>query len=104
MEKDLINNINYVLVNLKKTIKKANNLEDKDYLELSKKEIIIFLNYVYENIKYWSQDHTLILANYEEIEAIISELELCLADYDNIFHIEGISYTIYKIGKILFKK
>ena len=33
---------------------------------------------------------------------IISELEFCLADLENIFHMNGISYSLFQIGKILF--
>ena len=39
--------------------------------------------------------------NYKEVESIISELELCLADYRDIFNMDGISYAIYEIGKKL---
>lgn len=35
------------------------------------------------------------------IEPIISELKLCLADLENIFHMNGISYSLFQIGKIL---
>lgn len=47
------NNLNYVLVNLKQAIDESDGLEDKIYLELSKKQIIEYLNYVYTNIKSW---------------------------------------------------
>lgn len=100
------NNLDYVLVNLKKAIDAAVFLENKVYLELSKDQIMEYLNYVYMNIKCWkdsyeSKNYEIILNSYREIESIISQLELCLADYDNIFHIEGISYSIFQIGKIL---
>ncbi len=48
---DFQSNLDYVLINLEKDIYKANSLDDKQYLEISKNEIIEFLNYVYQNIK-----------------------------------------------------
>ena len=101
-----LSNLNYILLNLKRAIDEANFLEDKVYLELSKDQIIKYLNYVYMNIKSWLdnyelQNYEIIKNNYKEIESIISQLELCLADYDDIFHIEGIAYSIFQIGKIL---
>lgn len=103
---DFSNNLNYTLQNLKKAIDEASNLEDKIYLELSKNEIIEYLNCVYTNIKCWKNDYELkkyenIANNYKNVNSIISQLELCLADYDKIFHMDGISYSIFQIGKIL---
>lgn len=99
-------NLNYALLNLKKDIDEANNLEDKIYLEISKSEIIKYLNYVYTNIKCWkdsyeSKNYEIIINKYNEIASIISQLELCLADYENKFHMDGISYSIFQIGRIL---
>lgn len=41
-------NLSYVLSNLEHAIDEAKDLEDKTYLELSKKQIIEYLNYVYK--------------------------------------------------------
>jgi|GEM_PF-2104407 hypothetical protein len=103
---DFSGNLNYALSNLKKVIDEANDLEDKIYLEISKSQIIKYLNYAYTNIKDWqtyyeSKEYDAIINNYKEIESIISQLELCLADYDDKFHIDGISYSIFQIGKVL---
>lgn len=103
---DFSNNLNYALSNLKQAIEKANVLKDKTYLELSKQQIIDYLNYVYVNIKKWENDYEAkkykaIADKYKEIESIISQLELCLVEFDNLFHIEGISYSIFQIGKII---
>jgi hypothetical protein len=103
---DFQSNLNYVLNNLEKDIFEADNLEDKLYLEISKSEIIDSLNYVYRNIKYWEDSYNkkhyeVIINKYNEIESIISQLELCLADYEEQFHMDGISYSIFQIGKIL---
>lgn len=57
------------------------------YFELSNDELINYINDVYLKIK--------------KYEPIISELELCLADLENIFHMNGISYSLFQIGKIL---
>ena len=103
---DFSGNLNYALSNLKKVIDEANDLEDKIYLEISKSQIIKYLNYSYTNNKDWqtyyeSKEYDAIINNYKEIESIISQLELCLADYDDKFHIDGISYSIFQIGKVL---
>ena len=99
-------NLNYVLLNLKQAIEEANALEDKTYLELTKQQIIDYLNYVYVNIKNWeksyeTRNYKIITDKFKEIESIISQLELCLVEFDNKFHIEGISYAIFQIGKII---
>ena len=101
------NNFNYALFNLKQAIELTNTLEDKTYLELTKQQIIDYLNYVYVNIKDWEKNYEtgnyeIIADKYKEIESIISQLELCLVEFDNKFHIEGISYSIFQIGKIIF--
>ena len=98
--------MNYALSNLKQAIEEVNVLKDKTYLELSKQQIIDYLNYVYVNIKKWGNDYEAkkykaIADKYKEIESIISQLERCLVEFDNLFHIEGISYSIFQIGKII---
>lgn len=103
---DFSNNLNYALSNLKQAIEEANVLKDKTYLELSKQQIIDYLNYVYVNIKKWENDYEskkykAIADKYKEIESIISQLELCLVEFDSLFHIEGISYSIFQIGKTI---
>lgn len=100
------NNLNYALSNLKQAIEEINVLEDKTYFELTKQQIIDYLNYVYANIKDWkksyeTKNYKIITDKYKEIESIISQLELCLVEFDNKFHIEGISYSIFQIGKII---
>lgn len=100
------NHLNYALSNLKQAIEETNALEDKTYLELTKQEIIDYLNYVYVNIKDWkksyeTKNYKIITDKYKEVESIISQLELCLVEFDNKFHIEGISYSIFQIGKII---
>ncbi len=50
---------------------------------------------------YELKNYEMIINKYKEIESVISMLELCLADYDNVFHIEGIAYSLFQIGKIL---
>ncbi len=103
---DFQSNLEYVLANLEKDILQANNLEDKLYLEISKDEIIDSLNYVYKIIKCWENSYNKkqyknIINEYSETESIISKLELCLVDYEEHFHMEGISYSVFLIGKIL---
>ena len=104
---NILDNLNYSLLNLKNAINEANNLEDKVYFELSKGQIIEYLNYVYTSIKGWENDYKVnnyevIIKQYKNVESIISELELCLADLDDEFNIEGISFALFNIGKMLF--
>lgn len=103
---ELSKNLNYALLNLKQDIEEANSLEDKVYFELTKQQIIEYINYSYANIKNWKNDYEtnnykLIANEYKEIESIISQLELCLVEFENEFHMEGISYSIFQIGKII---
>lgn len=103
---DFFNNLEYILINLENDKEKANSLENKMYFELSKDEIINYINDVYLKIKKWNyyyeiKKYELIISEYKMIEPIISELELCLADLENIFHMNGISYSLFQIGKIL---
>lgn len=58
------------------------------------------------DITCWKKDYEIgnyenILNQYNEVESIVSQLELCLADYENRFNMNSISYSIYKIGKDL---
>ena len=111
MEKEKIdlefqNNINYILLNLKKDIYYSNDLEDKLYFELSKSNIIKDLNYVYDNVKNWGKlyskkQYKEIIEKYSEIESMASQLEMCLTEYDKQFYMDGISYSIFQIGKTL---
>ena len=103
---ELSKNLNYALLNLKQDIEEANSLEDKVYFELTKQQIIEYINYSYTNIKNWKNDYEtnnykLIANEYKEIESIISQLELCLVEFENEFHMEGISYSIFQIGNII---
>ena len=105
-EDEFLSNLNYILINLEKDIKKSNLLKDKKYMDITKEEIINYLNKVYLEIKSWTKkyknkNYDLIINKYKEIESIISQLELCLADYENEFHMDGISYSIHQIGKFL---
>ena len=111
MEKEVsqtnfLNNLEYILIHLEKDIDEANNLEDKMYFELSKNELINHINDVYLKMNKWNyyyetKKYDLIISEYKVLESIISELEFCLADLENIFHMNGISYSLFQIGKIL---
>ena len=101
-----LDNLNYILINLKNDITNAGDLEDKIYFELPKKQIIIYINYVYNILTHWedyykSNSYEIMIDEFSKLDSIISELELCLADYKNIFHMDGISYSMFNIGKIL---
>ena len=102
IKKDFNSNLNYILNNLERNIIEAKSLEDKVYLELSKEEIIDYLTNAYNIIKSWEEcNYDFIKDSYKEVESIISELELCLADYKDKFNMDGISYAIYEIGEYL---
>lgn len=106
-QNNFFNNLEYILLQLEKDIKKANELEDTMYFELSKNELINHINDVYLKVKKWNcyyetKKFELIIKEYKIVEPIISELELCLADLENIFHMNGISYSLFQIGQILF--
>lgn len=106
LDPNFLSNFNYVIKNLENDINLANNLEDQLYFEISKSDVINYLNYIYENIKSWkdmynTKNYKKIIDKYKEIESIISELEFCLADYEKQFHMDGISYSIFQMGKNL---
>lgn len=101
-----LNNLEYIIIQLENDINEANKLKDIIYFELSKNELANYINDVYSKVIKWnsyyeSRDYDLIINEYNKIESIISELELCLADYDDKFHMSGISYSLFQIGKIL---
>jgi len=106
LQDKFLSNLEYILIELEKDINKANRLEDKMYFELSKKEIMDNINDVYLKLKKWppyyeTKNYELIINEYKEIESIVSELELCLAGLDDLFHMSGISYSLFEIGKKL---
>lgn len=57
------------------------------------------LSVVEKNLK--KEQIDLIVKDYKKIESIISELELCLADLDDEFNLEEISFALFNIGKML---
>ena len=99
-------NIKYMTDQIEKNLKNINILKQDFYFEMSKKQIIDCFNSLLSTLKSWQQYFNdskinLIQKNYKELESNISELELCLADYDDILHYEGISYALYQIGHLL---
>ena len=106
LNKNIQDNLKYILSVVEKDLKKATSLEEKVYLELSKNEIIKYLNYVYKIIKSW-QDYLkkeqidLIIKDYKKIESIISRIRTMFADLDDEFQLEGISFALFNIGKML---
>lgn len=103
---ELQENLDYLLTSLENALYEADNLDDEADLNLSREEIIAYLNEAYESIKNWSYDYNYkvfdsIKSDYSRVEALISELELCLADYEATFHMDSISYTLFQIGQNL---
>jgi len=98
--------LNYIIENLEKNLINIREMKEEKYFELSKTEIINSIEKILCTIKKWNQyfndnDIFNIQKDYKQLESDISELELCLADYDGIFHFDGISYSFYQIGKLL---
>ena len=98
--------IKYMIHQIEKNLKNIDILKQDFYFEMSKKQIIDSFNSVLSSLESWQQyfnDSEIyrIQKNYKELESNISELELCLADYDDIFHCEGISYALYQTGHLL---
>ena len=100
-------NIKYMINQIESNLNDIENLENELYLEISKKQVAENLKKVLSMIKKWPEYFTTtnninsIQQEYKKVESDISELELCLADYDDIFHLDGISYALYQIGKLL---
>lgn len=99
-------NIKYMINQIESNLNDIENLENELYLEISKKQVAENLKKVLSTIKKWPEYFTTnninsIQQEYKKVESDISELELCLADYDDIFHLDGISYALYQIGKLL---
>lgn len=101
-------NIKYMIDQIEKNLKSVSTLNQDFYFEMSKNQIVNSFNDLLLSLKSWQQHFDdskiyYIQENYKEVESNISELELCLADFDNIFHCEGISYALYQIGNLLIE-
>lgn len=99
-------NMKYMINQIEKNLKNIDTLKQDFYFEMSKEQIVNTFNSVLSSLKSWQQHFNdgeiyHIQKNYKELESNVSELELCLADYDDIFHCEGISYALYQIGNLL---
>ncbi len=108
-ENEFYENTNYIIERLKENLNdNCLKLKDKLYFEMTKKQIIDTFEIVLEKIKNWkiyfkNGNLNQIRLEYKEVEGYVSELELCLADLDDIFHCDAISYYLYKIGKIIIQ-
>ena len=105
-KKDINENIDYIVKQIELNLNNINVLEKESYFEMSKKQIVNCFKKIFIKVKKWKQyidnkDIYSIQKEYKEIESDVSELELCLAEYDNIFHCEGISYSLHEIGTFL---
>ena len=106
-QKKLFNdNINYIINHLKENLSNKDKLSEQSYLEISKKQIIDSFNKALKLAENWPKyftqnDIASIQKEYKKLEGILSELEWNLAEYDDIFHCDGTSYSLYKIGKVL---
>lgn len=101
-------NIKYIIEQTEKNLNNINTLKNEIYFEMSRNQIICYFKELLSTTKNWQayfNNHNIykIQKEYKQLESNVSELELCLADYDGIFHCEGISYALYEIGKILIE-
>ncbi len=48
-----------------------------------------------------NNDIDTLINKYKKIEENLSEIELCLAEQEPLFHCDGIAYSFYQIGSIL---
>ena len=60
------------------------------------------LSVVEKNLK--KEQIDLIVKDYKKIESIISRIRTMFADLDDEFQLEGISFALFNIGKILVNK
>ena len=107
--KTIVEEINYIISKTKDNLIILDEQDNDEYLELSKDEVMNNFKELLVTMENWkdkldSGNLSDIVEEYKEIEKKVSELELCLAFKDEIFHCEGISYSLYKIGKCLMKK
>lgn len=101
-------NSKYIMNQIENNLKNIDILENDFYFEMSKNQIVDCFKKVLTTLdswkKYFNDDNIYhIQKEYKELESDISELELCLVDYDDIFHCEGISYALYQIGNLLIE-
>ena len=101
-------NIQYIIEHIENNLAVIEKLKNKIYFEMSKEQIIITFKQILAVVKKWQQyfineDIKYIQKEYKEVESEISELDLCLSDYDDIFHCDGISYSLSEIGNLIIK-
>lgn len=102
-------NLDYMINQIEHDIEyEINSLEEDFYFEMTKDEIINSFHKILLNLKKWKnyfdeKNIANIKLEYKELEQNISQLELCLADYENKFKLNGISYSLFKIGEILIE-
>ena len=107
-QKNINENIDYIIKQIEINLNNINILEKELYFEMSKNQIVDCFKKISITVKKWKQyidnkDLNSIKKEYKDIESEASELELCLVEYDNIFHCEGISYSLHEIGKSLIE-
>lgn len=101
-------NIDYIKKQMTYNLNNTNKLRKNCCFEMSNKQIINCFKEILSSVTKWqkyfyNKDIDCIQREYKELESNMSELELCLADYDNLFHCEGMSYSLHEIGKVLIE-
>ena len=102
--------IKHIFLEVKNACKLARKLNDDVYFELTKDEVINYLEVIKSGISKWEEylinnNINLIIKDYKKFESMISELEICLLDYDEEFNIRDISCSYFKLGEklVLYK-
>lgn len=100
--------LNHIVEELKKACESSKYLSEDMHFELTKEEVITDFNLLYAGISKWEEylrnnEIKKILDDYKKYESIISELELCLLDYDETFNIRDISCSYFEYGKKLIE-
>ena len=109
LNQEINSHLEYIMKQLEENLTHIDQLEQNIYFEMTKEPIVDSFNKTLTQLKEWKKqvahnNFSIIKREYKNLESVISELELCLTDYDNLFHIEGISYAFYEIGKMLINK
>ena len=106
LNQEINNHLTYMIKQMEENLGHIDVLKQEVYFEMTREQIVDSFNKTLAKLKDWkkhiiSQDYSIIKEEYKNLESTIAELELCLADNDSLFHMEGISYALYQIGKLL---
>lgn len=102
-----LKNTNYIINQTERNLKDGIKILTQEvYFERAKEQIENDFKELLTTMRNWERyfkqgDFDRINSEYKKIEGNVSELELCLADYKQIFNCDGIAYSLFEIGLIL---